>query len=246
VVRNELVAKNPRAAEILRPFIQGRDIGRYHLTPPGDYLIYTPHGIDMTPYPAVLEHLKPFKAQLLGRATEQEWYELQQPQAAYVGHLENPKIVFPDMAISCRFTLDTGGYFGANTVYFLPTADRFLLGVLNSRAAQFYFSQVCAALEGAGEAYLRFFGQYLEQFPVPPAEPTNRDRLAALAERMLTLHGELGRVRLPHDRTALEAQIAATDRQIDRLVYDLYGLSDNDIRVVEGAAAPGVTAVSEV
>ena len=41
------------------------------------YLIYTPHGIDMTPYPAVLRHLEPFKRALAQRATRQAWYELQ-------------------------------------------------------------------------------------------------------------------------------------------------------------------------
>jgi hypothetical protein len=42
-------------------------------------------------------------------------------------------------------------------------------------------------------------------------------------------------VRTPHEKTALERQIAATDRDIDRLVYDLYGLSETEIRIVEGA-----------
>src|SRR5579863_7153734 len=104
--------------------------------------------------------------QLEQRATDQRWYELQQPQFAYVSYLEQPKIVFPDIATGCRFALDTKRRFGANTVYFIPLADHALLGLLNSRLAHFFFKQTCAALEGPGEAYLRFFGQYLEGFPV--------------------------------------------------------------------------------
>src|SRR5439155_2506643 len=88
------------------------------------------------------------------------------PQFAYVEYMEQPKIVFPDIATGCRFALDVKGRFGANTVYFIPLADYSLLGLLNSRLALFFFKQTCAALEGPGEAYLRFFGQYLEGFPV--------------------------------------------------------------------------------
>jgi hypothetical protein len=151
--RRDLLGKNPEAKDIIRPFIQGRNIRRYLLEPSNQFLIYTFHGIDMKQYPKVLEHLKPFRSQLQSRATKQAWYELQQPQLAYKELLENPKIIFPDISTTCRFTLDQRGYFGANTVYFLPTADFFLLGLLNSKLAFFYFRQTCAALEGVGEPY---------------------------------------------------------------------------------------------
>ena len=85
----------------------------------------------MKPYPAVLEDLQLFRDRLQRRATKQAWYELQQPQYAYAPLMERPKIVFPDIATTCRFALDTKGYFGANTVYFLPTDDPRLLGLLN-------------------------------------------------------------------------------------------------------------------
>ncbi len=52
---------------------------------------------------------------------------------------------------------------------------------------------------------------------------------------MLTLHKQLGAPKTPHEKTALQNQIAATDRQIDRLVYELYGLTDEEIAIVEGA-----------
>jgi len=51
---------------------------------------------------------------------------------------------------------------------------------------------------------------------------------------MLALHMKLATARAPHERTSLQTQIAATDRQIDRLVYELYGLTEEEIRIVEG------------
>jgi hypothetical protein len=232
----ELVRANPAARKIIHPFLQGRCIRRYSLEPADEYLIYTPHGIEMSPYPAVLEYLLPFRQQLENRATQQHWYELQQPQFAYKAWMEAPKIVFPDIARSCRFTLDASGHFSANTVYFIPTDDLALLGLLNSRLAQLFFIQTCAALEGPGEAYLRFFGQYLEGFPVklPPADEKNeRNRMTDLVRRMLDLHERLRSARTEHDRRPLLRTIAAADRQIDELVYELYGLTDEEIAIVE-------------
>jgi type I restriction-modification system DNA methylase subunit len=234
--RRDIVRANPAAKEIIYPFLQGRLIRRYFCEKTEEFLIYTPHGIDMKRYPAVVEHLKPFRKQLENRATRQEWYELQQPQVAYKDWFLAPKLIFPDIATGCRFTLDTVGHFGANTVYFIPVDNLALLGLLNSRAAEFYFKQVCAALEGPGEAYLRFFGQYLEDFPVRfPEAPKRRQQFVELVEQMLDLHTRATKTRTGHERTVIERRIEATDREIDRLVYELYGLTEEEIGLVEGA-----------
>jgi uncharacterized protein YdcH (DUF465 family) len=229
-----IVKKNPRAKKIIHSLLQGRSIERYSVTPVDEYLIYTPHGIDMKPYPAVLEHLAHYRQSLEQRATEQEWYELQQPQFAYKQWMESPKIVFPDIATSCRFALDGGGHFGANTVYFIPTDNLMLLGLLNSRVAAFYFKQVCAALEGSGEAYLRFFGQYLESFPVrlPQAEK-DKARFIRLVEEYKELQEHVAAAREGHARVVKERILHHTDQQIDEMVYKFYGLSEEEIRLVE-------------
>jgi predicted type IV restriction endonuclease len=237
--RESIVSRNPEAGEIIRPFLQGRQVRRFAIHPTDDFLIYTHHGIDMTPYPAVIDHLHPFRKRLEGRATRQEWFELQQPQFAYANFFKEPKIIFPDMATGCRFALDEGGHFCANTIYFLPTGNRALLGVLNSRLAHFFFQQTCAALEGPAESYLRFFGQYLNGFPVslPKDGTSSCDGFVSLVQQMLVLQRNRQDVKTDHERTALARQIEATDREIDRLVYELYGLSDEEIRIVEEATA---------
>jgi hypothetical protein len=235
--RRRILSRNKRAAGVIRPFLQGRCIRRYQIEPSDEYLIYTHHGIDMTPYPAVLEHLRPYKDKLQRRATKQRWYELQQPQYAYVDYLTKPKIVFPDIATGCRFALDRDGRFGANTVYFLPTDDLRLLGLLNSSLACFYFRQTCAALEGPDEAYLRFFGQYMENFPVrlPSPKDKRHARMVEWVRVMLALQDKLAAAKMAHEKAAIERQIAIADYQINHLVYDLYGLSDEEIKIVEEA-----------
>jgi hypothetical protein len=188
--------------------------------------------VEISEYPAIEIYLRPFKEQLKKRATRQEWYELQQPQYAYVKHFEKPKIVFPDIAITPHFVLDEDGFFGSNTMYFIPGHDLFLLGLLNSKLGYFYFRAVCAGLEGKNETYLRFFGQYLEGFPVAEAEKAAHDKMVLLVERMLSLHKQSART--PQEQEMLRREIESTDGQIDRLVYSLYGLTEEEVKIVEG------------
>ena len=83
--------------------------------------------------------------------------------------------------------------------------------------------------------------QYMTQLPIRQIDFTNatdktrHDRMVELVERMVGLHKALPSARTDHDKTLLQRQIAATDKQIDRLVYELYGLSDDEIGIVEGA-----------
>jgi hypothetical protein len=232
--RAKILKENPKAAEIIKPFLNGRDIRRYVLEPKDIYLIYTYHDISLNDYPAIENYLRPFKDQLKKRATKQEWYELQQPQYAYVKYFESPKIVFPDIATSPRFVLDEGNHFGSNTIYFIPRRDLYLLGLLNSKLGYFYFRIVCAGLEGKNETYLRFFGQYLEGFPVANADKAHHDKMVSLVERMLALHKSLAAAHNPREADRLTREVESTDQAIDALVYELYGLTDEEIKIVEG------------
>ena len=237
--RRSIVENNPEAEEILKPLLNGRDIRKYQINYSNKYLIYAFHGVEIERYPAIQNHLGNFREQLEKRATKQEWYELQQPQFRFAEYMDRPKIIFPDIGTTTRFALDTTGYYGTNTTYFLPVTDKYLLGVLNSQLGQFYFEQVCAGLESTGDTYLRFFGQYLSGFPVRaididnPADVAMHDKMVALVDTMLALHKQLPEL-AGIKREVIEAQIESTDRAIDALVYWLYGLTDDEIKILEG------------
>jgi hypothetical protein len=131
--KNKIIEANPEAADIIKPFINGKNIRRYHLDFEDIFLIYTYHGVDIKKYPAIYEHLTKYREELKNRATKQEWYELQQPQYGLKQYIDSPKILIPDIAKESRMTYDTQGYFVSNTVYFIPTNDLYLLGILNSK-----------------------------------------------------------------------------------------------------------------
>jgi hypothetical protein len=68
-----------------------------------------------------------------------------------------------------------------------------------------------------------------------PADKQRHDQMVALVERMLALHRQRAATRTPTEQTMLDRQIAATDAQIDHLVYALYGLTEAEIALVDGA-----------
>jgi hypothetical protein len=242
--RLRLLAGNPEAAEVIKPFVVGRDVRRYRIGRRDEYLLYMFHGIDAARYPAVIEHLRPYRARLEKRATEQAWYELQQPQYRFSSFMAAPKIIFPDIAKGPRFALDTEGCFGSNTVYFIPMEDHCLLGLLNSALGRFYFRSACAGLEGGDEVYLRFFGQYMEGFPMPSSvgdllAGKSGQALDSLVKSRMQLEAQLAVARMPQAAEELQRETARVDAGIDRLVYDLYGLTDDEVTIVEEGAATG-------
>jgi len=115
----------------------------------------------------------------------------------------------------------------------------YLLGLLNSRLAHCYFTKTCAGLEGKNETYLRFFGQYMENFPVrrlllsDRADKVAHDRMVSLVDSMLVLHRQLAVAKSESRETIIQRQIGATDAEIDHLVYELYGLTAEEIAIVE-------------
>ena len=164
--RDRLIAEDPTSEEVIKPLVVGSEVRPFRLERDDQWMLYLPHGVEINRYPAVENYLETFRDQLEGRATEQAWYELQQPQEAYSDYFEAEKIVFPDMAKVPRFSFDEEGLYPSNTVYFLPVKDQALVALLNSSVAHFHFQFTCALLEGEEDAYLRFFGQYMEEIPL--------------------------------------------------------------------------------
>ncbi len=113
---------------------------------------------------------------------------------------------------------------------------RYLLALLNSRLLAWFFPHVSAPFRGNWMSANR---QFLSQLPIRVIDTSDRtdrsrnDRLLTLVEQMLILHGQAADSKTDQPPTALSRQIAATRAQIDQLVYELYGLSEDEIRIVE-------------
>lgn len=203
--RAELIAEDPESAKIIKPLVTGRDVKRWVARSNDKWLIVTKIGVDMSRYPAIFRHLKKYQTQLEKRWDKGEhWWELR--ACAYYDAFDKPKIIFPDIAVSCRFAFDTSEAFASNTAYVVPTANLFLLGVLNSRVVEEYYVEISAQVRGG---YLRFIRQYVEQIPIPNATDTQQQEITRLAQRCLDAGG---------------VECEAWEAEISERVEALYGL----------------------
>jgi hypothetical protein len=136
---------------------------------------------------------------------------------------------------------ETGGLLaGKSTSQVFPSFNlRYLLGLMNSSLIDFYFRTIYGgnALQGG---YLRIGPPQLKEIPVRRLDPANagdmsaQDRMVRLVDSMLALHRQLASAKSEAQRGAIQRQIEATDAEIDRLVYDLYGLTKDEIAIVQG------------
>ncbi len=117
--------------------------------------------------------------------------------------------------------------------------ELYLLGIINSRLTDFFWRTMFADFKSSFPQVTIFS---LAQVPIriinfsDKSDKAAHDRMVKLVEQMLELQRQLAVARTPQEKTALERQIAATDTQIDRLVYDLYGLTEDEIKIVEDTA----------
>ena len=153
---------------------------------------------------------------------------------------QKEKLIVPDYNNKPSFTLDSSGFF-FKTGYGIYTINsdlslRYILGLLNSKLLFNYLKTIGTSLRGG---YVRFWTQYLEKLPIRtidfdnPTDKALHDRMVQLVETMLDLHKRLPNANAPHDKQTLQRQIDSSDRQIDKLVYELYGLTEEEIKVVE-------------
>ena len=116
----------------------------------------------------------------------------------------------------------------------------YVLGLLNSRLLFWRLRCISNVFRGG---WITCTKQYVETLPLRridfdlKAEKTRHDRIVDNVDQLLTLHNQLAAAKTPHEQTVLESQIAATDRQIDGLVYELYGLTADEIQIVEDGTA---------
>ncbi len=247
--KRRLIKEDSKSADLIKPFLVGRDIKRYEITDADSYLIFTRRGVDLKKYPSIEKHLFLFKKQLTPKPADwkggewhgrkpgsYKWFEIQDT-VDYYEEFEKPKIMLPDMSVRGNFVLDQDGrYYSANTTYIICSDDKYLLGILNSALMTFFYKNSFAAYRGG---YLRFFAQYLEKLPIRtldfnnPSEKAIHDKLVSFVDRMRELHKKKAALPPSAEREKIEREIAVTDEKIDETVYGLYGMTDEDRNIVQ-------------
>ena len=173
--KKRLIAEDPKSAEIIKPFLAGRDIKRYETPKANSFLIFTRRGIEIDKYPAIKAYLEQYKERLMPKPAnfkgkwqgrkpgKYAWYEIQDT-VAYWEKFEEPKIIYAEISQSGNFALDYAAQYSDTTTYILPVASKPLLGVLNSKLFAFIFSNISSEIRGG---FFRWKRQYMEKMPLP-------------------------------------------------------------------------------
>lgn len=178
--KERLCAQDPRSADLLKPFLEGKDLKRWRVEPRGLWLIYIPKNrVKIDDYPAIRDWLLPLKTALEGRATKQEWFELQQAQEAYIQHFEGAKVAYPEFCDINQFLTDSGNYLN-NKCYFIPSSDEWLAPFLNSKVSWFSITGNSVPVRGG---FYQMHSQFVEQVPIPTWNDSARADLAAASEQ---------------------------------------------------------------
>jgi TaqI-like C-terminal specificity domain/Eco57I restriction-modification methylase len=164
--RTRLITEDPASTEIIKPFLVGDDIRRYYADFKDQYVIFTRRGINIKNYSAIEQYLLQYRKQLeprprnwnskidgewLGRKPgPYKWYEIQD-NVAYYADFEQPKIIYPVIAMSGRFSFDENGYYSNDKTFIIPTDDKYLLALLNSNLVWSYLVKICSVLGDADE-----------------------------------------------------------------------------------------------
>jgi len=253
-INSEVIAQFKLEKDIVYPLYRGENIGRYFSRWSDTWVIYPydretnkviPERDLKEKYPNVYRYLQGKRDNLRGRRyfdkSNKKWYELWCERR--YKKFKPLKIIVAEISPENRFCLDTKGFLGNTKTFNLVLGDnqtmdyKYLLGILNSKLMNFYHRLVSVPKAGG---YFEYKTQFLSLYPIRtidfsnPAEKAQHDKLVALVDNMLELQKKHHETRMERDKELYERQIKIVDRQIDRLVYDLYGLAEEEIKVVEG------------
>ena len=246
---------------LLRPVLRGRDVRRYTVASAPKLLIFPYTSEDgqfkimpeaqLRRYRRVYQRLLADRSKLskriwFGKHADElsgRWYGMM-----YLDSYESfaaPHILTPSLSDRPNFALGTGDLFATGTAGVTSIVRKedieesisYLLGILNSTLMSFYAVSHSPIFSGG---YYKFSAPYLKPLPIHridfsnPAEKSRHDRLVTLVVHMLELNEKKRSGRLaPSELDRVERDIASTDAKIDDLVFELYGITDKERRIVE-------------
>lgn len=235
--RDRLIAEDSSSAELLKPFLRGKDVKRWNTQFAEKYLIKIEssqnkeHPWSHLPdeqaelkfketYPAIHAWLDSHRKALIKRGDKGKYFwELR--ACIYWEEFESPKILYPDIYEKQSFCYDEASYFSVNTTYFIPTHESWLVALLNSNCSEWIYRNMSNSVRGG---YLRAFTQTMQSLSVPSTTDEIQKQLKSLAELAAQSEG---------------AALAAIEAEINQIVYQLFELTPAEIRLIESSIGAG-------
>jgi type I restriction-modification system DNA methylase subunit len=198
-----IISKKYKNGEHVKPIFEGKELAKWKCPPISQQLILfkskwtkETYGNDISEeealdrvtndFPELIEHILPFKERAKKRHDKGEFFwELR--NCSYYDSFEKSKIVFPNLQSTNKFAFDeTGAYINAPAV-FLPTDDKYLTGILNSKLIWYFLKNICVVRSGG---YIEVKPQYFEQIPIPDISEKNKEALFDKTDKIMDLTRE--------------------------------------------------------
>ena len=152
------------------------------------------------------------------RRDDQGKYFWELRSCKYWHEFEQAKIIYPDIAQRSEFTYDRHGFYLINTLYLMPCEKVWLVGLLNSKALSWLYTKISSQIRGN---FVRYIAQYVSQLPIVAGSQTNQ--IERMVDQILAT-----KEKNPN------ADVTVLEREIDQMVYQLYGLTEEEVKIVEG------------
>ena len=200
-----------KTAELIRPILRGRDIKRYGYVNNGLYLINTHNGIkgklpriDINDYPAIKAHLDQYWDRISTRADKGDTpYNLR--NCAYLEDFNKPKITWGNLNLQGTYAYAPKGMFINAPSPFIATDNIAILHILNSKIADYYIRSLGVTRNGG---YFEYKPMFVDKLPIP-------------------------KVGLEGLQNFKEQPSANEEREISIIIYQLYGLTSQEIEHIE-------------
>ena len=218
--RDFFVKENKKSDSIIKPLLRGKDIKRWNYQFADWYILNTHNGLKgkinrvdvVKDYPEIYEHLKTFVPEVQERQDQGfHWTNLR--DCAFLLEFEYPKIVWIEISDRANYAYDESGMFLTNSAYFMTGKHlKYILAVLNSKVADYYFFQITATIAGGRK---RYTGQYVERVPVPQIAEKEEEPFNKVVDYILFLKS---------GETNQEVRQACNyfESILETMVYELY------------------------
>ena len=231
--RDKLIAEDIKNKRIIKNMLQGRNIRKWYYNESEDNLIFTRRGTDIEDFPSIKTHLFAFYNNLKPKTPNDssegrksgtyKWFEILDNTAYYFEFEKSEKIIWGLTADKWAYALDTEQHYLPSNAYILTSETipiRFILGLLNSKLLHYYFRFI--GVMTAGGAYT-LKAATIEALPIVIGTKEQQKEIVLKVESILNTKAK-----------NKQADVSSTESEIDRLIYNLYGLSEDDVKIVEG------------
>lgn len=230
--KDELISKDSKNSEIIKPILRGRDIKKYSANFADLWIVNTHNGlksenvdrIDVEKdYHSIFNHFKKYEDKLQKRQDKGDhWTNLR--NCAYLKEFQKEKIVWAEIVYDSAFYYDDQGFYPEATV-FIMTGEclKFITAFLNSKLLTFAFKLFYSGGDLRGNTF-RYKKAFLERLPIPKLSAIDREPFEALVDKIIEVK-----------KISPDADITKLEENIDQLVYKLYDLSPEEIKIVESS-----------